>query len=152
MEPMRDGIFTDDDLHQGTESLVLGPAYFASRRIAERFMAAFEAEHFKTLIDKFAKDFSNELWTGVADHMLSDTESNLTGEMWRMVDRCVEGILSGEQWVLNKYALGERHNCERVRAAVALHIPRELQDRRILDLEAEVKGLKDSLRYYQQAR
>lgn len=149
MEPMHDTIFTDDDLQQGTETLVLGPAYFASRRIAERFMAAFEAEHFKTLIDKFTKDFSNELWAGVADHMLSDTESNLSGEMWRMVDRCVAGILSGEKWVLDKYALCDRVDCEKVRAAVAAHIPRELQDKRILDLEAEVEALKKSLRFYQ---
>lgn len=48
---------TEEDVaaSKGYESL--GPAYFASRRIVERFMASFEAEHFKPLIDKAAKDF-----------------------------------------------------------------------------------------------
>jgi hypothetical protein len=41
---------TEEDVaaSKGYESL--GPAYFASRRIAERFMEAFEAEQFQPMI------------------------------------------------------------------------------------------------------
>jgi len=39
---------------------------------------------------------------------------------------------------------------EKVRTAVATHIPREVMDGRLLDLEEEVRGLRESLRFYQQ--
>ena len=142
--------FTDDDIRQGAEYPPLGPAYFASRRIAERFMEAFQAEHFKSLVGKFEKEFSDRLWTSMSDHLMSDTESNLQGEMWRQVDTIVSGLLSGERWVMDRYVLGKRHDCEKVRTAVATHIPREVMDGRLLDLEEEVRGLRESLRFYQQ--
>lgn len=94
-EPM-DSI-TDEDIAKSKGYEILGPAYFASRRIAERFMAAFEAEQFQPMIEKFAKDFQDRLWTDASTFLLSDTESNLQGAMRRQVDDCVKGILSGER-------------------------------------------------------
>ena len=147
---MTDPVFTDEDIFKGTEEYpVLGPAYFAARRMAERFMQAFEVEHFEPLVKRFTKDFSDTLWTDISDHLLSDTESNLQSEIWRTVDQCVEGILSGEQWIMNKYALGSKYDCEKIRAAVAQYIPQELQNARIADLESEIKSLKERLSFYQ---
>jgi len=146
---MTDDIFTEADMKSAAECPTLGPAYFASRRITERFIASFEAEHFKPLIDEFEKKFADALWNSVSASLLADTESNLTGEMFRMVDACVKAILEGKGWALNKYVLSERYDGERIRAAVASLVPRELQDKRIEDLEDEVKRLREQLRFYQ---
>lgn len=138
---------SEEDVAASKGYETLGPAYFASRRIVERFMASFEAEHFKPLIDKAAEDFRDELWDKVSEWLLMDTESNLQSQMWRQVDDCVKGILSGERWVMDKYVLGQRYECEKIRAAVAKHIPEEIQNARIADLEAENAKLKADLEW-----
>lgn len=142
-------MFTDEDVAEGEKFLTLGPAYFDARRVAEGFMEKFEAEHFKPLIDKLTDQIRERLWDDLKDYLLGDVESNLQGEMWRMTDNCVQAILGGAQWAMNKYALGERYDCDKVREAVAKHVPVELQDKRIADLEAEVARLKESLRFHQ---
>lgn len=142
--------FTEKDLAEGAESLTLGPAYFAARRVCRAHLEAFEAEHMRPLIDAAAKQFTDTLWDSVRDYLWSDTESNLQGRMWRMTDQCVQALLSGEGWAINKYALGERYECDKVRAAVAKHVPEELQNARIADLEAEVERLNRDLRYYRE--
>lgn len=140
--------FSDKSLTEGLQSPTLGPAYFEARDVAARYMEKFEAEHFKPLIDKMVDEVRERLWGDFQDFLLSDTELNLQGEMWRMVDGVVEAILGGKPWALNKYALGERHDCEAVRAAVAKHIPAELQDKRVADLEAELERLKRDIEFY----
>ena len=138
-------MFNDDDVKNGTDSLILGPAYFDARRVAERFMAKFEAEQFKPLIDKMAETFSERLWADLQSSMLSDIEMNIQGEIWRMVDNCVEALLSGNGWALEKYVLAGRYNDAEIRAMIAKHIPAEIQDARIADLEKENARLNDSL-------
>lgn len=145
-------VITAEHIAAAESYQTLGPAYFASRQIAERFMASFEAEHFKPLIDKFTKEFNDELWSGVSSCFLSDTEANLQNAMWRQVDDCVKGILSGERWVMDRYVLGQRYECEKVRAAVAKHIPEELQNARIADLEAENAKLREDLKWARRFR
>jgi len=145
-----DADFTDADLKQGAESLALGPAYFAARRVCQAHLEAFEAEHMRPLIDAAAKEFTDKLWDSVRDHLWSDTEYNLQGRMWRMTDQSVLALLSGEEWAIKKYALGERYDCAKVRAAVAKHIPKELQDARVADLEEQVARLEKDLRYYRE--
>lgn len=126
----------------------LSPPYFAGREIAERFMAKFEDEHFKPLAEKFANQFRDQLWGDISAWLLADTESNVGGAIWRMVDQIVQEILSGASpWIAKQYALGERYDCEKVRAALAKTIPKELQDARIADLEAEVAKLEENLRW-----
>lgn len=144
---MTDSIFTEDDMAKASEYPVLGPAYFASRRIVEELMAKFEAEDFKPLIESFEKKFSEKLWNAVADSLLVDTESNLQGEMHRMVDDCVMALLGGEGWALERWALTDRYDGVKIRAAVAAHIPQELQDKRVADLEKEIKFLKEQRRF-----
>ena len=140
-------MFSDLALAEASKYPTLGPAYFEARAIVEKQMAKFEPEHFKTLIESFAKQFAEKLWDDVRNHLLSDTELNLQGEMYRMVDNCIEALLTGERWAIERYALRD-YGQEKVRAAVAKHIPEELQDRRIADLEAEVERLKKDLQFY----
>ena len=128
-------MFTPEEIKDGEKYDNLGPAYMAARASAERIMAAFEDEHFKPLIDKFAKDFQDRLWSDVVSYLLSDTENNLQGEMWRHADNMVEYVLSGEEWAMKRFVLGERYDCEKIRAKIASYVPIELQDARIADLE-----------------
>jgi hypothetical protein len=128
---------------------VLGPNYFAAREVAEKFMEKFEADHFKPVIKKIADELYSQMQDSLESYLLGDVESNIQGTIWRQIDDSVKAILSGEKWALNKYMLGERYDCDKVREAVAKVIPKELQDARVKDLEAEVQRLKDSLQRYQ---
>jgi hypothetical protein len=143
-------MFTDETLTEAAKYPTLGPAYFEARAVVERQMAKFEAEQFEPLIKEFADKFRERLWSDVKDHMLSDAELNMQGEMYRMVDASVMAILSGEQWAIERYAL-HKYDGEKVRAAVAKHIPKELQDARIADLEKEVARLRESLKFHQRS-
>lgn len=140
-------IITDDDLREAERCEALGPAYFVARRVTERAMAAFEDKHLKPLIETAARQFQEKLWDDVQLSLWSDTEMNLQSEMWRTVDSIVLAIMGGKQWALQRYALGPKHDCEEVRAAVARHIPREIMDRRIIDLEEQVKSLTERLEW-----
>ena len=143
-----DRIITDDDIEKASGCLgTLGPHYFTARRVAEEFMAPFEAEHFKPLIDKFSKDFNEKLWDGVREWLKDDTERNIQSAIWRTVDDIMKGVVSGEKWIADRYALGERYDCEKARETLARHIPKELQDMRISDLEEKIKSLEESLRW-----
>lgn len=139
---MTHDVFTDDDFAKSKEYPNLEPHYFSSRRICADVVRGFEAEHMKPLIDKAASEFADKLWTMVENSLWDDTESNLQGMMYRTVDDIVRGLLSGEKWIMNKYVLGPRYECEKVRATVAKHITDELAAARIADLEDEIKRLK----------
>ena len=131
----------------------LGPAYFDARAVAERVMAKFENEDFQPMVKKIIDTISEKLWDDVRDSLLVDVEMNLQGEMWRMVDSCVNALLGGSKWALQKYALTERYNDgTEIRAAVAKHIPAELQDARIADLEKEITKLRCDLAFYRDRR
>lgn len=132
-------------IDQAEQYPVLGPQYFVARKVAADLMAKFEAEHFKPLIAKFTDEFRAALWPAVEDHLLSDTEDNVQGTIWRRIDETVEALLSGEKWAMQRYALGGRYDASAVRAAIAAHIPVELQQARVLDLEAELAEVKASL-------
>lgn len=147
-----DAIITQEHIEQAKGYGNLGPAYFASRDIAERAMAGFEAEHFKPLIDKFGKDFADALWDSVRDHLLSDTELNIQGSMWHQVDQIMQGALSGEKWIMDRYVLGEKYDCGKVRETIAKYIGEELAAKRIEDLEAEVAKLKEELAWARKFR
>lgn len=143
-------IFTLEDRENSDRYDSLGPEYFAARRMARRFMEAFGADNFKPLIDEFTKRFNDELWTGVVASLIDDTESNIQLETSRMVEGTVRAILSGERWALNRYVLASKYDSGSVREAVVKHIPKELQDARITDLEAEIAQLRSDLKYYRE--
>lgn len=140
-------MFEEKSLQDAEKYNTLGPAYFEARPIIERLMTNFEAEHFKPIVDACVKEFQCRMWDSVRDHLLSDTEMNIHGHVYRMVDDCVAAILSGESWAIQRYALGS-YNQEKARAAIAKHIPQELQDARIADLEKEVERLRSDLQFY----
>ena len=138
-------IFSEENLKEAEQYPGLGPAYFCSKDVIDRFSKGFENEHFKPLIDEFTKRFNEKLWDGVANSLMMDTECNLQQMMYRQVDDCVKALLGGERWALERYVLDSYH-CEEIRAAVAAHIPEELQNARIKDLEADNKRLGECLR------
>lgn len=137
-----------DAAEANDSEMILGPNYFAGRKIAEAFMAQFQAEHFKPLIDKFTEQFQEAMWEQVRDYLLENTEHGLQETIWRQVDRSVEGLLAGAGWAHQKYALGKRYDCDKIRAAIAKHIPVEIQEARIADLEAELVETKRNLEVF----
>jgi hypothetical protein len=138
--------FNDDDLDQGKASPILGPDYFAARRISEAVMAKFEAEHLKPLVEKTADEFREKLWDDLKDYIIGDTEMNVQNAIWRMVKDTVQALLTGEEWAMNRYPYEGYSDGEKVRKAIAAHSGDEIARRRIADLEKEVERLKESLR------
>lgn len=130
-------------LDQAVDYPTLGPHYFAARKTAEEFMAKFEPEHFEPLIKKASEAFYSQMQESLEASLLSDVESNIQGTIWRQIDDSVRALMGGERWALERYALGTRYECDKIREAVAKHIPAELQDARVVDLEAENKRLRE---------
>lgn len=139
--------FTPDELAFGEEHPVLGPTYDTARKAAEAFMAVFEAEHFKPLIDKFADDFRDKLWSDVDTFLLSDTESNLHLTLWRMVEGTINALLTGEAWALERYVLakGRYGDAAKVRKAIVQHCREQIADQRISELEEELAQCRKDL-------
>jgi hypothetical protein len=147
------GAFTESDMAEGEQYPTLGPAYFAARRVCEEAISAFEAEHMKPLVEKFQKSVADELWTVVENHLWNDTESNLQGKMWRMVDEIIKGILSGgPPWVAERYALGGRYDCDAIRKALALSIKDQLGEAFHADLQEENEKLRKEMEYLRKMR
>ena len=135
-------------LSEGKAFPLLGPNYFASRAIANRFMAQFEDEHFKSLVDSFVEKFKDELWGDIQCWMLGDVECGLGDEIWHRIDRTVEALLSGEQWALSQYVTEKKYgDGEKIRMAIATLIPADLQDKRVADLEAANARLETELKW-----
>lgn len=138
-----------EHLDKGAEDPVLGPVYFSARDFAERLLASFNEEGFRPLIEECAAKFREKIWDDVQDHIKSDSEHNVQGFIWHEVDNIVKALLSGERWAMERYVLGPRYDCEKVRAAVAQRLGPELLAARVVDLEAEIERLTDSLKFYQ---
>lgn len=136
-------VFTDEDMECAEQYPALGPQYRHAQRAAERFMAAFEDEHFKPLIGKFAEDFQDKLWSDLTQSLLSDTESNLRYEVQRMVEGTVNALLTGEEWALNFYPLAKAMYGEapKIRAAIFEQCRDQITDLRVADLEKQVADL-----------
>jgi hypothetical protein len=140
-------VFIDEDIVKGNENLTLGPGYFSARRFAQKVTADFQAEFFEPLLKDFETRFIMRLWDAVTDSLIKDTEYNIQSHVWRTVDDIIKGLLSGETWIMRKYVLGEKYDCEKVRATVAHYVPAELQDKRIAELEEEIQELRKRLDY-----
>jgi hypothetical protein len=147
---MSDG-FTDDDIDFGHKHPILGPEYSAARSFMERFMMGWEDEHLKPLAEAVCKEVTDRIrdkvWDDFRDYLLMDTETNATGAIREMVECSVRALLSGEKWALERYPFANRHDADKVRAAIAAHIPDEVAKARIADLEKEVAQLRESLEW-----
>lgn len=127
---------------------VLGVNYFAARDIATRVMDRFAADMFKPLVEKFAKEFQDELWGAITGWLIEDTQSNLQTEINTRIERTIEALLTGNRHYINQFVLpAYSSQGEAIRAAVAKAIPADLQLRRIKDLEEQVESLTRSLEF-----
>lgn len=139
-------MFNTEDLQESEKSPFLGPAYFDSRRVAQNIMDKFEADNFKPLLEKFSENFADVIRKDMENYILTDVECNIQGEMWRMVDNCVEALLTGKGWALQRYALTDKFDGPVIREAILRHASEELKGQRILDLEKQIESLKKDLK------
>jgi hypothetical protein len=144
---MSDPIFTDEDLKQSEHYEVLGPAYFAARRIAEALMQGAEAEPLKKVADKVIDRVKTEVYEYVEWNLRSDLESNLQSHIVQFVDGTVEALLTGTEWAMKRYPFAQYQRGESIRAAVAKHGGEPLLMARIADLEKEIARLTESLKW-----
>ena len=153
-DEITDAAFTADELSEGQRSAVLGPAYFASRKIVDGFMQGFNAEFYEPLLKKAADDFYERLLDLTHVHLESNLNDNLQGQLWRMVDGTINALLSGEKWALDRYVMAQVRygDAVKVREAVAKHLTDDLARERISDLEARLKDANETIerqrRYY----
>lgn len=139
--------FTDEELAEATKWDTLGPEYFGARKAATEFMAKFEADQFKPMVDSFVGEFRDKLWSDITDFLLSDTESNLHMAVARMVKGTVEALLTGEEWALRRYPLAAEYDADKIRKAIAEHVGDEVARLRIEALEKEIEDLKQRLEW-----
>jgi hypothetical protein len=144
---MSDDIITSDDIKTASNMQPLGPHYFSSRRFAEEVLKDVETTTFAEILKKVSDDLYSSLLEKTEIWLLSDAEVNVQGHIWRTVDQIVRGILSGEKWIVDRYALGSKYDCAPAREVIARHVPKELQDARIADLEEEIKQLNETIKY-----
>lgn len=149
---MTEQAFEIGDFAEAEGYPVLGPAYFSARRKAAAMVEHLAAEDFEPIIKKAADDFYAKLLDDAQTYLLSNAEDNVQGEIWRAVDQCVQDLLTGKDWALSRYALGDRYDTKAVRAAVAMLIPAELQDARLVEAEAEITKLKADLQFERDRR
>ena len=143
--------FTEDDILFGEGTPVLGPEYSAARSFMDRFAANFRDEHLQPLADEITKEVTDRIrdkvWDDFRDYLIMDTEQNAAGAIRGMVNDTVKALLSGESWAMQRYPLAARYDAEKVRAAIASHIPDEIAKARIADLEKQVADLRQSLEW-----
>lgn len=145
---MDNDIFTAEDVAESNQ--YLKPSYFAARRVVEEAMKGFTAEALEPLVKTAVDAFTEKLQSDVEDYIWQNAELNLQSKMERMVERTVQALLSGETWALNAYPLAKTHDAAKVREAIAKHIPQELQEARLAELEKEVARLREDLRFYRE--
>jgi hypothetical protein len=149
---METPLITEDDVADMVPHPTLGPAWSASRRIADKVMANWQNDAIKPLIDEAVKEIGYRLWEDVQDSLQSDMEHNIAGHIRGMVDETVQALLVGKPWALERYVLTGNYNGDEVRATIAKHIPAELQAKRIADLEAQNKALSERIEFMQRFR
>lgn len=119
----------------------LGPTYFSAKDFCDNIEV-----HGK--FDGLARDFVEMVYDQLLPkfeyHLMDDARTNIAAFVRREVDECVKSIILGEEWAINRYALTDRYESSKVRAAIAAHVPEQLLTARINDLEAEVKRLKEA--------
>jgi len=144
-------IFTEDDIEFGDAHHTLGPEYSAARSFMERFAESFRDEHLQPMADEIVKVVTDKIrervWDDFRDFLIADTEQNAAGAIRSMVNDTVKALLSGEPWAMQRYPLAARYDAEKVRTAIAAHIPDELAKARISDLEKQVSDLTQSLEW-----
>lgn len=127
------------------------PEYTRAHAVAEKVMARFQAEQFEPIVKNLTDHLREHLWDLVRDSIIEDTEQNIAGHIRDRVESSVKALLTGEEWALNKYAL-HKYDHAGIRKKIAEHIPQELQDLRLKEVEAENKRLHEALNLEQRIR
>lgn len=139
--------FAPADLVEAESYSVLGPAYFAGRRIAEAATTHLTPEALRPIVKKAADDLYEQLLNAVEASIMFDTESNVQGSIRRMVDQTVQAILDGKAWALERYPFANDHDGKAIREAIFAQCGDRLESARIADLEADVARLTQSLEW-----
>lgn len=145
------GDYYADNIAKGDEAMAeesptLGPNYYHAAAISQKVMANFAEEHLQPL-GKLVGDFlADKVWDMLRDSIISDTEYNIAGEIYRRIDNAVLALLSAKPWALRQYVfedVGKTYGEGlEIRKQIAALIPDEIQDARIQDLEAQVAALR----------
>lgn len=149
-----DPIITEQDWVSIKDNFGLGPHYTTAHRIADAAIATFEVETIKPIVDKAVSDFADKLWDLVRDSLIDDTQQNIQGHCWRMVDEIVTALLGGNEWAVKRYVLQDRYDIQKTRTTLAESIKEQLQNvcyvdalRELKDARAEIERLKARERY-----
>lgn len=133
---------TDEELCK--DCTTIEPEWTRAHALTEKVMAQFQAEHFKPLLKTIADHVTEHLWDIFRDSIIEDTEQNIAGHIRYRVEESVKALLSGNEWAIKKYALAG-YDPDGIRKAIAAHIPKEIQDLRMKELEAENKRLREAI-------
>lgn len=139
-------IITDEDKAFAAEHPSLGANWNTSYRIAEAVMADWQDDDFKKIVDKAVDAIGEKLWDSVRDSLAFDTQCNIRGYIRQMVDETVIALLLGERWALERYPLAKNHDGEKIRKAIAEHIPDEIIDGRLSDIAADNAYLRNAVK------
>ncbi len=144
--------FTADDFAQADTYGNLGPAYFAAQRVMADFMKAFTDEHLHPMVKAISDEIYSQVQTSFEAYLFENAELNTASAIDRMVHETVKALLAGDEWAMKRYPLASRYEADKVREAIAKHIPAQLQDARIKDLEAEVARLTEDVKFLRRDR
>jgi hypothetical protein len=145
---MEKPLITEEDITEMANFPTLGPGWAASRRVAEKILGDWSEDGFKKIIDKTVYEIGARLWDDVRNSLQDDMESNIAGYIRAMVDETVNALLTGQTWAMERYPLSQLYQGDVIRAAIASHIPVELLDARIADLEEKNKTMADAIEVY----
>jgi hypothetical protein len=145
---MESPFITEADVQEGRES-TLGPAYFASRRVVEAALADLPDNVFEPIVKMFVDAAYERLQEAVEKSIWFDAEMNLQAKLYGGIDEVIASIIAGKDWAITRYGIDEARYGKgpAMREAIAKHLPQEMLDGRIADLEAEVKRLKEQLEW-----
>jgi hypothetical protein len=143
-------ILTEEDVAKAKDFASLGAPYFAAQRIVGAALDGLPDNVLQPIVKKFTDAAYEAIQEAVEASIWSDAEHNLQGKFWSGIDEVIDALITGQPWALERYGLcAERYTsrAEDIRKAIAAHIPREIMDARIADLEAEVAKLKETIQW-----
>ena len=133
---------------EADEKSPLGPHYYSAQRFSETLISSEDWELLKKPMDDLALKFYEKVQDLFENSLHDDFESNLQTHIWRTVDEVVQAILGKKQWPSDRYLLGDRYDCEAIRAVIAKQCGDEVAKLHILDLKNEVARLKKDVELY----
>lgn len=119
----------------------MGPTYFAARRFTEHMLKGSAETDFNPLIKEITDRLYRNIQDSFENFLLNDTDANIQGYIWRLVDDIVEGMLKGEKWIIDRYALSTRYPIEEVRKSLFQMAGDDLKGIYIAELKKTIASL-----------